>query len=75
MTPAALDPAELPIADLDGPDESWRVVLIPLGITPRRPRLLCEHPTEAEALGAAVRAAAAILGWSVDVLPPAPHEV
>lgn len=73
ITPIA--PADLPLMDLDAPGGSWRVVLVPLGITPRSPRLVSEHGTEAEALDAAVRMAAGLVGWSVDVLAPLPCEV
>lgn len=78
MNPANLptpSPADLPLVDLDAPGESWRVVLVPLGITPRRPRLVSEHETEGDALDAAVRMAASVVGWSVDVLAPLPCEV
>lgn len=70
MKPDTLSPADLSLVNLDASGESWRVVLIPLGITPRSPRLVIEHASEADALDAALRTAAGIVGWSVDVQPP-----
>lgn len=73
--PTPIAPVDLPLVDLDSPNATWRVVLLPLGITPRSPRLVSEHGTEVEALDAAVRVAAGLAGWSVDVLAPMPCKV